>query len=60
MSSLYEDQEWVGDISVQRYENGVRVVKPKEGQLVPDSVWIDPEDAEEVADLIRSFAGGGR
>lgn len=57
--SMAERREWVGDISVQRYENGVRLVRPKEGQLVPDSVWIDPEDAEDVADLIREFVGGG-
>lgn len=35
-----QKEEWVGDVLVEKYEDCVRLVQPRDGRLAPESIVI--------------------
>ena len=48
-------EEWVGSICVEKYDDAIRLVQPREDQLVPESIIVPNEDVEWVAGLMNEL-----
>jgi len=46
---------WIADVKIEEYDDAVRLVQPRDGQLAPESIVLPAGYASDAAEYIGAF-----